>query len=238
MPWRNAQALHIFAPLSEPYGDNWVEQILGTIVKPLHQQYADDVGWLWVTRYSRRYTEETPPENCHLPVDFRSNGWYRYVLLRVSAQEDSEENLHERAIQLAREAGCYTDPRGWIDYDVIADLGCNRFVREQANPDERARRAQRVGYFVDATVRLMLDLLVQAENGIWRFEPSTHQQNPKGSVFESVHHLFCNATQTPTTVLLSHQDSQLGIQTYSMRHPKWIALEPGKDWQHEVLLQY
>ncbi|OGO06397.1 MAG: hypothetical protein A2Y73_04495 [Chloroflexi bacterium RBG_13_56_8] len=238
MTWSNVQAIPIFAPCSEPYGDNWVEQILGTTLKPLHQQFTDSVRWLWATRYSGLYSNENPPVGCALPEEYQSDGRYRYIMVRASAEEAFQKKLQYRSIELASEAGCYTDPRGWVDYDVVADLGSNRYIREEATPEQRVQRAKLVAYFIDATVKLMLDMLAQDEKGRWRFELSTHEQNPKGSVFESVHHLFCNATCAPTTVLVSHKDNQLGIGTYWMEYWSTIAVEPDKDWRLEFPLKY
>jgi len=239
MPWRNAHALQVFAPDDGSYRDNWVVQILGTTAKPLYQQYRDDIRWLWVTRYSGPYSEDNPPVGCRVPEGYLLGGYYRYVLFRASIEGQSEESFYDQAIRLAGEAGCYTDPRGWIDYDIVADLGCNRFIRAEANFEERAERARLVVHFVDATVRLMLDLLIHTEDGIWRFEQSTHPQNPNGLMLESVHHLFCNATCVPTTVLLSLLGCQLQITTHWMEKPltKLLGLDPGRPWQ-EVPLQY
>jgi hypothetical protein len=87
--------------------------------------------------------------------------------------------------------------------------GGDRFIFAEANTTERINRAQKVAYFMDATVRLMLDMLVQTESGIWRFEHNTHEQNPYGSAFESLHHLFCNATNVPTIVSIDLRNNQI-----------------------------
>ena len=197
MPWRDPKAIHIFAPNEEPFENNWVEQILGTTVKPVYQQYKDNIKWFWVTRYIEPYDEIAPPVNFPLPEKYRSDGNRRYIVFRISAHDESEQAIYDLTVQLAREAGCYTDPRGWLDYDVVADLGSDRFIHTGATAEERVERGKLVACFVDATIKLMIDLLVKDAGGKWVLEPSTHQQNPNGSVFESVHHLFCNATAAP-----------------------------------------
>jgi len=237
MPWRDSHALHIFAPIEEPYGNNWVEQILGTTVKPLYERYRKDIRWLWVTRYSDRYNEENPPVGCPLPERHRSNGDYRYIIFRASVKDESKESLHAEALQLAKAAGCYTDPGGWLAYDVVADLGSDRFISSDAHYEERAQRAQLIAYFIDATVKLMIDALVQDKNGRWSLEQSNHTQNPKGSFFESVHHLLCNATGVPTTVLLIIRDNQLRyVGTYWM--PYLPDVDPQQDVTQEIRLNY
>lgn len=237
MPWRNAHALHIFAPAGEQYDDNWVEQILGSAVKPLCERYEDGIRWLWVTRYSGPYIDDKPPVGCHLADKYILNGSYRFVVFRLSVTDEIRQSLHHRALQLAAHADCYTDPRGWIDYDVVSDLGSDRFVHTDVSGDERAQRAKLVAYFVDATVRLMLDQLTQDKDGKWALEAGTHKQNPNGSVFESVHHLFCNAAGVPTTVLVSRHGSQLQVGTFWM-NPLSIVFDPDKDFDCQVRLQY
>lgn len=177
---QNAYTLHIFAPYEKMYGDsNWVEQILGSIVRPLYQEHGKDIKWLWITRY-------VEPQNANKDVAYPdnatslNNGYYRYVAFRISVEDEQKQIVLDRAIELAQNSGCFTDPRGWLDYDVISDLGKNRFIRADASAGERARRAHLVISFVDATVRLMLDSIVQDTEGKWSREPNTDDQNPKG----------------------------------------------------------
>ncbi len=227
MPWRDAQALHIFVPPQEPYGDNWVEQILGTTVLPLYQQFTDDIRWMWVTRYTGLYDEAAPPVECSIPEYFRTDKRYRYIVFRVSARDEVQQEVKTQAIRKATEGGCFADLRGWLDYDVVADLGKDRFIKAMATAEERTRRARLIANFVDATVRLMLDALVQDEGGKWRLEQNQDEQNPHNSFFESVHHLFCNATWVPTTVLINSPVRQIIVGTH-WRQPLLFDVEPAK----------
>jgi hypothetical protein len=230
MPWRDAQQIQIFAPPVEPYLINWVEQILGTTVRPIYKQYSDDIRWLWVTRYCRPYDKENPPGGSPLPQSYCSDDCCRYIWFRVSVRQETKDELRNQVLRYAADSGCHTHPSGWVEYHPVADgLGSNRFIRAEATEDERVRRAQLLVHFVDATVKLMLDLLTRAEDGSWHFEPSAHTENPNGSVFESVHHLFCNATQVPTTVLLRRLAGQLQVATFWMS-PSLIDLAPAEEW--------
>jgi hypothetical protein len=63
----------------------------------------------------------------------------------------------------------------------------------------------------------MLDSLVLNDENTWHQEPNSFtQQNPNGSFFESVRHLFSNATNVPTTVMLRKQDNHLHVRTFWM----------------------
>jgi hypothetical protein len=212
----------MFAPPTAPYRSNWVEQILGSVLRPLVDEYHDAISWLWVTRYAGTYVEANPPRGYPLPPEFRSDGFYRYALLRLHADTSRRERVHMAALQLALQAGCYTPPDGWIPYDPVHDLGGDRFIRSDAHPEQRAERARLVANFVDSTIRLMLHSLAEGEDGTWVLEPNTQRaENPYGSFFESIRHLFFNATAVPTTVLLAGE---------------WESLQLGTHWMHPVLI--
>jgi hypothetical protein len=67
MSWRDVQSLNIFAPANRFYKGNWVEQIMGTTIKPIFDQHSDDIRWLWVTRYVNKYDENNPPTGTEIP---------------------------------------------------------------------------------------------------------------------------------------------------------------------------
>jgi hypothetical protein len=46
----------------------------------------------------------------------------------------------------------------------------------------------------------MLASIQKNDQGQWHLEPNEHEQNPEKSFFQSIHHLFCNATEVPTFV--------------------------------------
>lgn len=241
MPWREAYALHIFAPSEPPYNeDNWVEQIFGTTVKPINDIFGDHIKWLWVTRYSGLYNEESPPVNCILPGRYRINGYYRFIVFRLCVDNEIRSQLHDNTILLAEEANCFTYPDGWIEYDIVEDLGSNRFIRDNSDREDRNHRALLVARFIDSTVRLMLDSLISFDGETWRQESNTlTQQNPSGSFFESVHHLFCNATFTPTTILVARRGNHISFRTHWMPQYPSIDLDSSGDfdWQ-EVPIHY
>ena len=238
MSWNDAQALHIFAPSQEPFLKNWVEQILGDVVKPTITDYDDAISWIWVTRYAGPYSEDNLPVGISIPQEFRANGSFRFIVLRLHVNSDSREAIQTRVIELAQDVGCFTDPRGWIQYDPIEDVGGDRFIRNDAELPERTERARLIISFVDITIRLMLHSLTKDETNHWITEPNMiPQQNPKGSLFESIRHLFCNATGVPTTVLLAGEWTSLQLGTYWMQ-PLSITGDAPKQYTLEVPITY
>ena len=238
MVWSDAQALHIFAPAREPYGANWVEQLLGEIVKPLAAIYQDAITWIWVTRYSDAYTDSKPPRGYPLPAEFHADGRYRFIVLRLHASPERRAQVHASGIEMSRAAGCFPEPDGWIPYDPVHDLGGDRFVGNDAPPEIRNERARLVTTFVDSTIRLMLHSLSRHDDGSWRLEPNMlPKENPKGSFFESIRHLFFNATGVPTTVLLGGKWTTLQLATYWMP-PILVGTETLGEFTIELPIHY
>jgi hypothetical protein len=209
-------AIHLFAPAQPDRGRNWVEQILGEVVKPIVDAFRSDIQWVWVTRYSGRYDTSALPLGAHLSPDFIFNGYYRFVVIRIMAHAAVVANIQAQVIEKATRAGCYIHPDGWITYDFVKDLGSDRFIRPDAASVERERRADLVARFVYATLQLMLDSLVTDQHGSWMIENNADEaQNPRGSYFQSVHHLYCNVTNVPTDALVVRRNGQIRhVMTY------------------------
>jgi hypothetical protein len=236
--WDDAQALHIFAPPQAPFRENWVEQILGDVVKPIIADYDDAISWIWVTRYAGAYTNDNPPVGVTIPQEFHADGRYRFIVLRFYVNPDKRKAVQTKIIELVQKAGCFCDPRNWIQYNPIEDVGGDRFIRNDAELLERTERARLIVSFVDITIRLMLHSLSKDESGYWVTEPNMIlQQNPKGSMFESIRHLFCNATAVPTTVLLAGDWKSLKLGTYWMQ-PRPITKDPLRQYTLEVPINY
>ena len=233
-------ALHIFVPSNEVFGGNWVEPILGTMVKPLLNEFNDLIDWVWVTRYCGEYDPASPPMKLEVPEQYLLNRFYRYVGFRLNSAPDSRDQIHDRAIQLSEDAGCLVNPRQWNPYDFVGDLGSNRFIMSDATQGERLARAKLVARFVDSVVRLYLDSIVSDQAGKWTLESNAvREQNPNGSLFESVHHLMCNSTRVPTSVKLTVRAGMILLKTHWMREARQIPIdsefEDGKNWCEKMI---
>jgi len=215
MPWRDAHTLHIFVPQHSLYQFNWVEQILGSIVRPLYERFNSQIRWMWVTRYSGPYDSNNPPQGYTLPDNYLVVGRdYRFIAFRLSVEDSVKLEIHRLGLDLAQEAGCYAPE--WVHYDTIGDLGSNRFIFPEADETSHAERAHLILNFMDSIITLMLNALTKTESGSWILEPNISDQNPNQSLFESIHHLFCNATGVPTEIFLSRQSDNIQIATHWM----------------------
>ena len=84
-----------------------------------------------------------------------------------------------------------------------------------------------------ATSRLVIDALVGPDGqGRYRLETNDVQsQNPRGSTFQSLLHLFCNITNVPTDVYVFQKDGlnvQYGTFVYVPPTPPggWDSVTP------------
>lgn len=92
---------------------------------------------------------------------------------------------------------------------LATDLGGDRFLATTRTDKSVADRAYLVLSYLHIIAELMIDHLIYQGKGYWVLESSTDdRENPNGSNFESLHHLFCNMTQVPLSILLTTGNPQ------------------------------
>jgi hypothetical protein len=192
----------------------------------LLNEFSNLIDWVWVTRYTGKYDPASPPTGLEVPEQYLLKGFYRFAVFRLNAAPDSRAQIHGRAIQLSEDAGCLVNPRQWNPYDFVGDLGSDRFIMSNAAQDERLARAKLVARFMDSVVRLHVNSIASDQAGKWALESNNDvRNNPNGSLFESVHHLMCNSTGVPTSVLLEVSPSMILLRTYWMREACQIPID-------------
>lgn len=165
------KSLHLKLPNTPPYTTRFaLEAFAAEHVMPCAQHFH----WFWFSRYGGIGTWE-------VRLRFATNAFPA-----VEAHYD-----HLVATFAHGADGCG-------DYNYVGDLGGQRFLGQNASNPDQAVRAGLVYDFLSATARLFLASLVQAPNGEWRHGQETLSQLNRETSLESVHHLFCNMTGTPT----------------------------------------
>lgn len=206
----------IFVPSSEP-DEGWAETLLGRVLLPLTDRFSDQLNWFWFSRYGPIVDDfddcdfESIPAGCKQPIQSDAAVAHRSVRFRFSIADDRQAEFEQCALQLIAEQGYHVSD--FRPYDFIADTGHNRFLgNENRQPDRAVQRARLVTRFYMASSQLVLDALVGPdEGGRYRMETNDEMlQNPRGSSFQSIHHLFCNITSTPTDVYV-YQKAGLDI---------------------------
>ncbi len=180
---------------------NWGSTVLGEFKSLLSRS---SLVWCWATKYTPEWHED--PTHHGTPEKFAvefHDGKMRGCFVKIRYRS-TDVAAFETDVQTT------VDRLGWhahfADFDVVQDLGSDRFVPEEQlslpTEEEQGRREQRADLLVSFLyhgLMLALDALV-FENNEWRFENNTHAANPTGTTFQSVVHLICNLTDARTIV--------------------------------------
>ncbi|MFA7269115.1 MAG: hypothetical protein WC073_07215 [Sterolibacterium sp.] len=195
----------VFVPSNEP-DHGWAETLIGKVFRPLTARFSDQLEWFWFSRYGP-LTDDTGdcditriPEEYKQPIHPGAAISHRSMRFRFSIADDRQEAMEQWALQTIMEQGYYVSD--FRPYDFVSDTGSNRFLgTENRQPGRAIQRARLVTQFYAASSRLVIDALVGPdEDGRYRLETNDDFQNPGGSTFQSIHHLYCNITGTPTEV--------------------------------------
>jgi hypothetical protein len=194
----------IFAPPTVPFAtEAWAETIVGCIIAPVIAE-AQDLEWFWFSRYVCR--TEGALDDCDITMiscDCRPpNRSSRSVKFRYSIADDRREAFEEQCRNRINNSGCCISD--FRPYEFLEDLGSDRHIGGARTEARRQNRAQLVAELYHSISRLVLDALEGPDNnGRFALEHNGGDQNPLGSSFESLHHLFCNITGVPLSVLIS-----------------------------------
>jgi hypothetical protein len=135
--------------------------------------------------------------------------------MRFRFRVDDPTQFERRADELINQNGYRVS--GFLPYDSVADTGSNRVLGvENRRPGRAEQRDQLVSGFYCASSKLIIDALTGPdENGRFRMERNDDLgQNPRGSTFQSLLHLFCNMTNVPTDVLVFRKGNNATFGTF------------------------
>lgn len=232
------QQTRVFVRSNEPHED-WAETLIGRVFRPLTNEFADVLVWFWFSRYGALATDSGDcniaviPDECKQPLQPGGAPFHRSMRFRFNIADDRQAEFERRASELIEQgAYCISDFR---DYNYISDTGNNRFLGvENRQPGQAEQCASLATNFYWVISRLVIDALVGPdEHGRFRIETNDDlTQNPRGSTFQSLLHLFCNITNVPTDVYIFHKTSMnlIGYGTYIYRPPEplggWDSVTP------------
>src|ERR1700722_13649809 len=138
--------VRIFAPPGGLYEHaRWAETIIGRIIAPVVRQSGDSLDWYWFTRYVTEAGEAAGDCNLtEIPTNFmrRETGYYQSMRFRYAVRDEAQADFEERCRTFIGDAGCATS--GFLDYQILDDLGGTRHVEEPRTQERRERRAQLV----------------------------------------------------------------------------------------------
>lgn len=213
----------IFTNQDEPL--HWAETMIGRVIKPLIIEFEDSLHSFWFSRYvcqiGMNGEDRGDCDFDSIPNNFKrafpgfAQPGHRSIRFRFEImdanQVDFEARLQELVIQ---HSYAISDVR---EFDQLADLGGNRFLGgENRILVKQTQRAQLVAHFLQSISALVMDSLEgpDPENRYYIEYNDELEQNPNGSTFESLHHLFCNISQVPVSILVSTGDQANLLGTF------------------------
>jgi hypothetical protein len=219
---------------------DWAETLIGKVFRPLTKEFADSLDWFWFSRYAQNADDSGDCDVSQIPEDFKrppilgGTPSHRSMRFRFKISDSAKNAAFEsRAEKLIRDSGySISDFR---DYAFVEDAGNNRFLGTENRGTGRAeQRALAVTRFYHAVSLLVIDALVGPDRED-RFKIETNDdlgQNPRGSTFQSLLHLFCNITDAPTDVYVYRKTAASLVGFGTFMYPPPVAPEGG--WDREV----
>jgi hypothetical protein len=229
----------VFVRSQEP-ADDWWTTLAAKVFRPLTSEFAASLRWFWFSRYGASTNDEEDCDITKIPADYKHPAepggapFHRSMRFRFDIADDQQQKFKQRLEDLVLQGGyAISDVR---DYPrCLEDTGGNRFLGiENRQPGRPEQRSKLVLGFYHITSQFVLDALVGPDgNGRFKLETNDDKaNNPRGSTFQSLLHLFCNITEVPTDVWLfrNHALNLIGYGTF-MYAP---AAPPG-GWEPEVI---
>jgi hypothetical protein len=223
----------IFVPSMEPLED-WAETLIGKVLRPLTEEHTGALEWFWFSRYGSPADESGDCDIALIPNEFKQPlapgqpGFHRSMRFRFRVADNTQGAFEQRAQTLINDNGYRISD--FREYDFVSDTGNNRFLGTENRQPRRAeqRAALAVNYY-HAISKLVIDALV-GPSQTDRFRMETNDdllQNPRGSTFQSLLHLFCNMTSVPTDVYVFKKGDSATLGTF-MYPPS----EPPEGWDN------
>jgi len=197
---------------------DWAETLIGRVFRQMVVEFQGPLRSFWFSRYVCLIGNGEDRDDCDfdvIPDEFKqafpgtNQPGHRSLRFRFEIEDASQAAFEARLQELLRQHSyAISDIR---DYDQITDTGGERLLGVEHRQSGRdVQRARLVTQMYQVVSELVIDALVGPHpDNRFRIEHNDHPQNPNGSTFESLHHLFCNITEVPLSILVSSGQAQL-----------------------------
>ncbi len=195
-------------------GIDWAETLIGRVFRPLVAEFSESLRWFWFSRYGCPIGMPGDDRgDCNfdvIPDDFKQalpegnpdQPVHRSLRFRFEVEDTYQAAFEARLNELiVQHRYAISDIRL---YNGVGDAGGTRFLGvENRGPGRDAERAKLITQLFQLMSQLVMDALVGPdEANRFHIEHNDDRENPNGSTFESVHHMFCNITEVPVSILL------------------------------------
>lgn len=197
---------------------DWAETLIGRVFRQMIVEFQGPLRSFWFSRYVCLIGNGEDRDDCDfdvIPDEFKQafpgtpgtpgtdQPGHRSLRFRFEIEDASQAAFEAHLQELLHQYSyAISDIR---DYDQITDTGGERLLAvENRQPGRDVQRARLVTQMYQVVSELVIDALVGPDPGNrFHIEHNDHRENPNGSTFESLHHLFCNITQVPVSILVS-----------------------------------
>lgn len=222
----NSKQTRMFVPFTEEFSnDSWREEILGSIIKPLIEEFSDKINWFWFSKYIQDSGNNADKADTNFeliksqhPDCINTAGYHRSIRFRINVKEGYWEAIEKRGNELIGQARVVI--ADWRDYDVVGDLGSDRFSPPSPSNEQRKERAYLVVKLYESISKMVLATLVK-ENEKWQLEYDVNSSN----VSDALHHLFCNISDTSPIIKVEERNGKLYFSNASYQD---IEIEKAK----------
>jgi hypothetical protein len=192
---------------------NWAETLIGRVIRPLTDEFKNQIVWFWFSRYATGPQDLDPWDFDPIPVEY-AGGLYRSLRFRLNIQDDFLKEFKRTAEQLIARYQYWIS--GFREYPAVEDTGRDRFLGiENRIPGRAEQRSLLINNLYFAISQLVIDAVVGPdEQDRYRLEQNDAPENPHGSTSQSILHLFCNITNVPTEVKVFVKDGDVSCATF------------------------
>jgi hypothetical protein len=211
--------------LSTEQTADWAETLIGRVFRQTAGEFHRDLKSFWFSRYTCQLDGREDRGDCDfdkIPEDYKQvihveggpTRIHRSLRFRFEIDDHAQSAFEGRLKDLlAQHSYAISDIR---DFDQVEGLGGHRFLGTESRvPGRDERRAELVTLLLQAVSQLVVDGLVGPDHaGRYRIESNDDKENPIGSTFESIHHMFCNISGVPLSVFLKEVEAKQVLGTY------------------------
>ena len=212
----------IFVPATRPFDEgDWVSTVVGHVIKPIAE--SPGLAWFHFNHYVAPDTDSGDCDIARIPRMFSVQGnngerLFRSIRFRYRVEDEARNALEAQIRELLEGQDCAVSD--FRDFDhFLEDYGGTRYL-DQSRPELKATRAELLGQFLCAATRLFIHGLIGPDE-IGRFSQEKNnntRENPLGSRFESIHHLFCNMV-----------DAKLPVSVRVLARSHWMSHHVGAE---------
>lgn len=175
--------------------DNWYENLLGNIIKPMIEKYMEHLKWFWFSKYVHPNFEGDNKPDCNIERvtdDYKRplTQYFYDIRFRYDIEEEYCNQFEDELLNISKSYHCLiTD---FLPYESIQDVGNERHLEAPRDYARRLKRAKLINNLYHQIALLVLDILTKNNDDQYSFPSNQEVDFNLKSSFRVPLHLFCN----------------------------------------------